>query len=112
MEPNTFKKALVIRPGSFGDTVATFPVFYSLKKALYNVYLIGSRRMIEYLEKIKLIEKGIGFDDMRLLKFFIHQQNLDNLSDMPVFNLIIAYIEQDGILAENISNKYKPNLPL
>ncbi|HRS06876.1 MAG TPA: glycosyltransferase family 9 protein [Candidatus Ratteibacteria bacterium] len=107
MESNTLKKALIIRPGSFGDTVATFPVFYSLKKALYNVYLIGSRKMIEYLEKIKLIEKGIGFDDIRLLKFFIHQQSFDNLPDMPFFDIIIAYIEQEGILAGNILNKYK-----
>jgi len=106
MNIQSFKNILVVRPGSIGDTVACFPVFYSLKKSLFNVYLIGAEKMIDYLCKIRLIEKGIGFGDIRLVGFFTYQQKFD-IPDMPAFDLIICYIEPDNIFAQNMLNTYK-----
>lgn len=108
MNASMFKNVLVVRPGSLGDTVATFPVFYSLKKASYKVYLIGSEKMIEYIEKIKLIEKGIGFGDISLLGFFTNQKKFD-IPGMPTFDIVICYIEKDNIFAQNILNTYPDN---
>ncbi len=108
MNSGRFKNALVVKPGSIGDTVAAFPVFYSLKENSYNVYFIGSEKMIGYLERIKFIEKGIGFGDSRLLEFFTYQRKF-TVPEMPDFDIVISYIEPDTIFGQNILNTYKDN---
>lgn len=99
------KNALVIRPGSLGDLIATIPVFTSLKNNLFNVYLVGNEKVNKFLEQKRIIEKGIGFGDIRLAEFF-SQKKAFKISEFPEFDIVIAYIEKEDNLSQNLYLTY------
>ncbi len=106
MNKNNNKNALVIRPGSLGDTVATIPVLLSLKKNSFNVYLIGNEKVNGYLQQKKIINAGIGFSDARLVSFFSEKKNII-IPNFPLeFDLIFCYIEKDEIFSQNLISSF------
>ncbi|MCM8805185.1 MAG: glycosyltransferase family 9 protein [Candidatus Omnitrophica bacterium] len=101
MKKGTGKNALIVRPGSIGDSILTIPVFYSLKKASYNVFLIGCEKIIEYFQSMNLIDRGIGFGDMRILEYFVETKKV-KIYDFPDFDVVFCYIEKDNKFSENL----------
>lgn len=101
MENGKNKNALVIRPGSLGDLILTIPVFLSLKKNGFDVYLIGNEKINQFLEEKGIIKKGIGFGDARLTEFFTRTKKFV-ISEFPDFSLVISYIEGQNKFSQNL----------
>lgn len=100
------KNALVVRPGSLGDLIATIPVFLSLQENQFNVYLIGNEKVNRYLEEKKIVKKAIGFGDIRIAEFF-SKTTCVKIPDFPDFDIVISYIEKDNKFSENLLRTFK-----
>ncbi|MCM8822844.1 MAG: glycosyltransferase family 9 protein [Candidatus Omnitrophica bacterium] len=101
----TDKNALVIRPGSLGDQIATIPVLTSLKKNHFNVYLAGNEKVNTFFEKKGIINRGIGFGDICLTEFFSEIKKI-KIPGFPDFDLVICYIEKKEIFSRNLILTY------
>ncbi|MCX7705989.1 MAG: glycosyltransferase family 9 protein [bacterium] len=105
MQNEISKNALVVRPGSLGDLICTIPVFISLAKNGFNVYLIGNERLNPFFEKREIIKKGIGFSDIRLVEMFSETKKI-SIPEFPDFVLVIVYIESNGVFFKNLLLSY------
>lgn len=101
MDQNKSKNALVIRPGSIGDLILTVPVFISLQKNNFDVYLIGNEKVNGFFEERRIIKKGIAFGDVRLTEFFTKIKKI-LIPDFPEFDLVLSYIEENSIFSQNL----------
>ncbi|HPO51854.1 MAG TPA: glycosyltransferase family 9 protein [bacterium] len=105
MSQDNHKNALVIRPGSLGDIIATIPVFLSLKNASFNVFLVGKEKVNRYLEHKGIIKKGIDFGDMKLSEYFSRTKKME-IPGFPDFEFVLCYLEPECSFCQNLTLTY------
>lgn len=100
------KKVLIIREGSLGDLILTFPVFYNLKKNKYYVF-VGSKGIYRnFVERYGFVDKFIPLDSYEYLFFF--EKNNNKLEEfLKNFEIVLAYTDENEIIGENLKRNFK-----
>ncbi len=101
------KKVLIIRGGSLGDLILTVPVFWSLKKNNFIVYLLGRNPQASLLKRLGVVDEVIGWDSPEGIKFFTPERDLS--SELSTFHLVLNY-STSPLLIENLRRNFTHTL--
>ena len=106
------KKALVIRVGSLGDIVLTFPVLQSFKNNGYSVDLVTRGSLLRSLILLGVVNNGIAFDSQEMSDLFKKQPENPArwASLLAKYDYILSYFSEDEVFSQNLL-RFAPVMP-
>lgn len=103
------KEVLIIREGSLGDLILTFPIFLNLKKNNFNVSVAGKGIYKNFVKKYGNIDDFIPIDSSAYT-FFFEGENEKLKFFLEKFEIIIAYCDENEPIGKNLKFLFNKNL--